>query len=78
MSTVTLVTRDAWGNQAREVSFEHGSGVGKEVEAFAEAIEHGEVDPRGSAEQAFLDLRLLESMLESGREGGAVKVVSPM
>ena len=46
-----------------------------EVHAFAESIQNGFADERGAPEQALADLRLIERMLESGEQEGAIKVL---
>lgn len=76
-SEVVCVSRDGKGKKLEEtieVGFENG--VVEEVKAFAESILAGEADERGTPEQALADLRVLQRMLESGEEGGAVKVLS--
>lgn len=49
---------------------DEGSGVKQEVQAWAEGIESGEIDPRLSAAEALKDLELLEAMLRSGEQAG--------
>ena len=56
-----------------EVGFENG--VKDEVEVFAQSIDNEEVDVRGSPDQALADLKVLQRMLESGEQGGSVKVL---
>ena len=75
-SEVVCVSRDAEGKKLEErieVGFDNG--VKEEVKAFAESILAGEADERGTPDQALTDLKVLESMLESGDQGGAVKVL---
>ena len=50
-------------------------GFRKEVAAFAENIYTKEPNPKGSPEQAYYDLKLLQGILESGKEGGAAKKI---
>lgn len=72
-SEVTISTGDKTTTQNKTFRFPPGSGVRKEVAAFAESISAKEPNPRGSPEQAYLDLKLLQGMLESGEEEGAAK-----
>ena len=61
--------------QEKTFRFGPGNGVRKELVAFAENIYTKEPNPRGSPEQAYYDLKLLQGMLESGEEGGAAKKI---
>ena len=72
-SEVTLSRNDKRAIQQKTFRFPPSSGVRKEVAAFAESIRTKEADPRGSPEQAYHDLKLLQGMLESGEEEGAPK-----
>lgn len=72
-SEVKITTNDKMGPQCKTFRFPPSSGVRKEVAAFAECIHTGEPNPRGSPEQAYHDLKLLQGMLESGEEEGAPK-----
>lgn len=74
-SEVVVSSNDKRVIQERTYRFPPGSGVRKEVAAFAEGIHRKEPDPRGSPEQAYDDLKLLQGMLESGEEEGAVKKI---
>lgn len=49
--------------------------VEREVASFAKAISMGKMEQRATAEEAFLDLVILQAMLESGEDGGAVKLL---
>lgn len=49
--------------------------VEREVASFAKAISTGKMEQRATAEEAFMDLVVLQAMLESGEDGGAVKSV---
>ena len=70
-SEVTISTNDKRAApQDKIFRFPPGSGVRKEVAAFAESIYTGEPNPRGSPEEAYFDLKLLQGMLESGEEDG--------
>lgn len=55
--------------------FPSSTGVGLEVEAFGRAIESKTPDARQSAEEALLDLVLVEKLLNSGEQGGAVLTI---
>ena len=72
-SEVTISRNDKRAIQQKTFRFPPSSGVRKEVAAFAESIRTKEADPRGSPEQAYHDLKLLQGMLESGEEEGAAK-----
>ena len=72
-SEVTISRNDKRAIQQKTFRFPPSSGVRKEVAAFAESIRTKEADPRGSPEQAYHDLKLLQGMLESGEEEGAPK-----
>lgn len=52
-----------------------GNGVRKEVAAFIESFRNKEPNPRGSPEQAYHDLKLLQGMLESAEKEGAAKKI---
>ena len=70
---VTISRNDMRAIQEKTIRFPPSSGVRKEVAAFAKSIHTKELDPRGSPEQAYHDLKLLQGMLESGDEEGAAK-----
>ena len=72
-----VVVLSKFVNQKKEeiVEFNFSSGVKLEVAAFAESIQAGKPDSRGTPEQAFMDLKVLQTMLESGDEKGAVKPI---
>ena len=72
-SEVTISTNDKRAIQEKTFRFPSSSGVREEVAAFAQSIHTNEPNPRGSPEQAFHDLKLLQGMLESGEEEGAPK-----
>ena len=72
-SEVIISSNDKRAIQERTYRFPPGNGVRKEVAAFAESIYRREPNPRGSPEQAYEDLKLLQGMLESGEEEGAMK-----
>lgn len=73
---VTLLRKDPKGemNVARtafKALYSHA--VEREVGLFAKAMATGKIEQRASPEEAFMDLRVLQAMLESGEDGGAVK-----
>ena len=74
-SEVTISTNDKRTTQEKTYRFPPGSGVRKEVAAFAESIHTEEPNPKASPEQAYYDLKLLQGMLESGEEDGAAKKI---
>ena len=55
--------------------FAPNSGVGLEIEAFRKALEDKAPDARQSAEEALLDLVLVEKLLSSGEQGGAILTI---
>lgn len=63
------------GAAEEKKEFGRDSGVKAEVRAFAEGIGSGVLDARLSPEEALKDLTVLQGLLESGEEGGAVKAV---
>ena len=56
---------------------DEGAGVKQEVQAWAEGIQSGEIDPRLSAAEALKDLELLEAMLRSGEQNGTPIDIPP-
>lgn len=72
-SEVVVSTNDQRTTKNKTFRFPPGSGVRKEVAAFAESVHTKEPNPRGSPDQAYDDLKLLQGMLESGEEEGAAK-----
>lgn len=74
-SEVRISTNDKKAPQNKTFRFPPSSGIRKEVAAFAESIYTNEPNPLGSPEQAYLDLKLLQGMLESGEEEGAAKKI---
>lgn len=67
---IVVTTKDATGEQQERSQFTHGFGVGQEVAAFARSIQTGECDPRSTPTQALMDLKVLQSLLESGSRSG--------
>ena len=72
-SEVTISRNDKRAIKQKTFRFPPSTGVRKEVAAFAESIRTMDPDPRGSPEEAYHDLKLLQGMLESGEEDGAAK-----
>ena len=50
--------------------------LGREIEVFAQGILKKTVEVRGSPQEALEDLKVIEAILRSGDEGGAVKIIS--
>ncbi len=57
--------------KTEEKTFEKGTSVKEEVQAWAEALISGEPNPQQTPELALGDLELLEKMLTSGDQDGA-------
>lgn len=72
-SGIMMTTRD--NRKGQTFSFKPCKGVRQEVTAFAQSIKNGRVDKRGTPEQALLDLKVLQAMVQSSEEAGKVKVV---
>lgn len=71
---VVVTANDEKGGKKEDVEkFEFSSGVKPEILAFAEALKSGKANENASPEEALIDLRILQSMLESGESGGKVK-----
>ena len=73
--TISMQMQDKRTTHEKTFRFPPGNGVRKEVAAFAESIHSREPNPKGSPEQAYYDLKLLQGMLESGEEGGTAKKI---
>lgn len=73
---VACIRRDKNGKMTEETTpLALDNGVKGEIQAFAESIQNNVADERGVPEQALADLRLIQHMLESDKEGGTVKVM---
>ena len=73
---VTVLTRDDKGcEKIYRQEFSVDSGVRREMAVFAKGIKEGKVEVRGTVEEALMDLRVVQGILESGREGGRLKSV---
>ena len=71
---VTTTTKNSSGEKEDKVEkFEYSSGVIPEILSFAQSIEAGKGDERATPQQALMDLRILQSLLESGEDNGQVK-----
>ncbi|KAI0445272.1 hypothetical protein F4803DRAFT_196318 [Xylaria telfairii] len=66
--TVRGVGQDA---KTEEKTFEKGTSIKEEVQAWAEGMVSGKLHPEQTPELALGDLELLEKMLTSGDQGGA-------
>ncbi|KAF2094708.1 oxidoreductase-like protein [Rhizodiscina lignyota] len=75
--TPTNVTVSTKGPDGKSIEVkqetEADSGVVAEFDAFARSIQEGKPDARQIPEEGLGDLVLMESMLKSGEEGGALK-----
>ncbi|KAE8550243.1 hypothetical protein EYB25_006464 [Talaromyces marneffei] len=73
---VKVVERGGSDGERKEAlkEFPFNTGVGLEIEAFGKAIEKKAADPRQTAEEALLDLVLIEKLL-TGEQGGAVLTI---
>jgi predicted dehydrogenase len=74
---VKVIERKGSDGERKEAlkEFPPNTGVGLEIEAFGKAIENQAPDARQTAEEALLDLVLVEKLLDSGEQGGAVLTV---
>ena len=72
--TSVETTRHTAKNNTKK-GFVPDNGVHREVAVFAKGIENGKIDPRGTPEEALADLKVVQAVLESGRDGGTVKGV---
>ncbi|KAI7971298.1 hypothetical protein EIK77_007352 [Talaromyces pinophilus] len=74
---VKIVERNGSDSDHKEAlkEFPFSTGVGLEIEAFRKAIENKSPDARQSADEALLDLVLVEKLLGSGEQGGAVLTI---
>ena len=72
-SEVVVSTNDKSMTRNKRFRFPPSSGVRNEIAAFAESVHTREPNPRGSPDQAYNDLKLLQGMLESGEEEGTAK-----
>lgn len=74
---VKVVERNGSDGDRKEAlkEFPSDTGVGLEIEAFGKAIENKAPDARQSAEEALLDLVLIEKLLGSSEQGGAVMTI---
>lgn len=68
---VTVLYKD---RSEKRQKFAFGAGVKQEVEAFGHSIERGNIDARQSAEEALMDLTILEGMLKAGEKGVGMKL----
>lgn len=66
-----VAEKTASGERKEETkTFPFNTGVSLELEAFGKAIESKTRDPRQTAEEALLDLKIVEALLKSGDQGG--------
>ena len=72
-SKVVVLRKAANGDKEEETKgMRFDSGVGREIAAFAASTKLGMSDSRATPEQAFMDLTVLQRMLESGEQDGMV------
>ena len=75
---VIVLAKDcAAENKEKRTKVRPGAGGKAEVLAFAHSIKFGKADERATPEQALLDLRVLQAMLDSGEEANTLKRVGP-
>ena len=74
---VILANNGSKEKKEQRINIKSDKSINAEITAFAQSIKCGKVDDRLTPEQALLDIRLLQAMLESGKEAGAVKSVRP-
>ncbi|KAL4937120.1 hypothetical protein BDV06DRAFT_227261 [Aspergillus oleicola] len=73
---VKVARRITSGKQeVEQIEVVFSAGVKAEVLAFAASIKTGVPDPRASPLEALADIRVMQSMLESGEEDGVVKFI---
>ena len=74
---VVLSQNDFSGSKAgKKHSFTYlNNGIQHEFATFARAIHTGKMEPRATPEEALLDLKVVQAMLESGADGGMAKSV---
>ena len=58
--------------------FGSDTSVRRELEVFAIGIERGKLEDRSKPEEALMDLRILQAILESGNDNGATKIVEQL
>lgn len=74
---VVVTTKDEKGEKKEDVKkFEFSAGVKPEILAFAKALEAGKGNEKSSPEEALMDLKILQTLLESGENGGKVMRVA--
>lgn len=62
-------------NRAQTLQLKECKGIRQEVAAFAQSIKTGKVDRRGAPEQALMDLKVIQAMIESGEAAGKMQTV---
>jgi predicted dehydrogenase len=74
---VVVTTKDEKGEKKEDVKkFEFSAGVKPEILAFAKALEACKGNEKSSPEEALMDLKILQTLLESGENGGKVMRVA--
>lgn len=59
------------GKESSKNFEKEGNRVKEEVEAFAQSITNGKLDPRSRPEEALADLEILEAIVKSGESNGS-------
>ena len=74
---VVVIIKDEKGEKKEDVKkFEFSAGVKPEILALAKALEAGKGNEKSSPEEALMDLKILQTLLESGENGGKVMRVA--
>ena len=55
--------------------FDTDNSVQREMAVFAQSIKNQRLDTRSTPEEALMDLRIVQAIIESGKEGGVVKSI---
>ncbi len=65
----------AGGGEGKKKDFVYENGVPAEIEAFGRSLVTGKADPRQAPMEAIKDLEILEAILQSGENNGALKKI---
>ncbi len=72
----TVIVNAADGTKVSSTTFPIlGLGIDPEVQAWADSLATGKPDERFAPMEGFIDLYIMEKILESGREGGIPKIL---
>ena len=73
---MVLKNGDADGTeQVIAKEFPYDNSLNREIEVFAQGILTRKVEVRGMPQEALDDLKVIQAIIESGEEGGAVKLI---